>query len=114
MNTKEILNNIKDEYNDSFKGSVAIDLIENGGDEPLQFMLDTYGDLSLKFILDPSLYTDWLDEMEEIIKNHIESAQSHIQIASYMTDAVWFTYQVYIQEILIELGALESKNILFK
>ena len=118
MTNTELKNQIVDIQKEAGKDSITYDICKDALEEqtdfenPVEYLLERYDDTSLYYHFDEAFFTSYISDILFIINAYPKKVES-INSKNLVKEASYLAYQIYLQDILIELDVLKKEDAQF-
>ncbi|GEM_PF-4440584 len=90
---------------------IALSAIENLN--PAEFLRESFKDKGLKYSLDQQIFVHYIEDVVNTLQNHEGKLEIPLRISDYYIELFYFAYQIKLQEMLLEYGAITEEEIVF-
>lgn len=115
MEKKEIENLLRAivsvDTKESMKKAIAVEAIET--DDPVQHLLEMYGDNGLRYSLNEECFLLYVEDIVKIIDNYEGEFPIEINRSNYTIELAFFAYQITLQDLLLRFGLIEEEFRIF-
>ena len=110
----QLINIQKEAEEDSITYDICKDALEEQTDfeNPVEYLLERYGDTSLIYDLNEDFFNAYPSDILSALMTHPKRLQS-LNKNNIVNEASYLAYQIYLQDILADLGLFVEDNTLF-